>query len=338
MSASPIPAPPMVGSAERGHWVPHDLSGMVVLVSGGGRGVGRLLAHTLSRRGAAVGLIARSADELARVVEEISGAGGIAAAATADVSDEAATAAAVAALRQRFGPITTLINNAGISGPVDPLWDADPRQWWRTIEVNLGGAFALTRVVLPEMICARGGRIINITSNAGVHRWPLVSAYVASKAALVKLSETLAAETRRHGVAVFSVDPGLLPIGLGESALASTADPETAAGRVFGWIRSQLSSGHGADPERAARLILELTTGKGDRLSGRHLTADDDLDTLLTQIEEIEFDDLHRLRVPRRPQRRATPIERSPSDGRPDRSPVPLRANPGSPVKPQRTT
>ena len=138
------------------------------------------------------------------------------AAATADVSDEAATAAAVAAHRRRLGPVDALINNAGISGPVGPLWETDAAQWWRTIEVNLGGAFALTRLVLPEMIAAGRNRIINITSHAAVHRWPLVSAYVASKAALVKLTETLAAETRPHGVSVFSVDPGVLPIGLSD--------------------------------------------------------------------------------------------------------------------------
>ena len=208
------------------------------------------------------------------------------AAATADVSDEAATAAAVAAHRRRLGPVDALINNAGISGPVGPLWETDAAQWWRTIEVNLGGAFALTRLVLPEMIAAGRNRIINITSHAAVHRWPLVSAYVASKAALVKLTETLAAETRPHGVSVFSVDPGVLPIGLSDTALASTADPNTPQGRVFGWIRRQLATGHGADPDHAARLILELATGKGDPLSGRHLTVADDLDTLLARIEQ----------------------------------------------------
>ena len=238
---------------------------------------------------------------LARVVEEINGAGGIAAAATADVSDEAATSAAVAALRQRVGPISTLINNAGISGPVDPLWDADPRQLWRTIEVNLGGAFALTRGAARDDL--RPGRA-NYQHHQQRRRPPLAARVRLGgvQGGTGEAERDLAAETRRHGVAVFSVDPGLLPIGLDESALASTADPDTAAGRVFGWIRSQLSSGHGADPDRAARLILEFTMGKGDRLSGRHLTVDDDLDTLLMQIEAIEFDDLRRLRMPRRPQ------------------------------------
>jgi NAD(P)-dependent dehydrogenase (short-subunit alcohol dehydrogenase family) len=288
MSSTPIltPAPTVKGIRDA-----DDLSGMVAMVSGGGRGVGRLLARALAHRGASVALIARSRDELAATVEEIERAGGIAAAAAADLSDERVTSEAVSTLRQRLGPATILINNAGVSGPMGPLWDIDPGQWWRTIEVNLGGAFTLTRLVLPEMIAAGRGRIVNITSRAGVHRWPLVSAYVASKAALVKLTETLAAETRRHGVAVFSVDPGLLPIGLGEIALASTAELDTAEGRVCGWIRDQLAQGRGADPDRAADLILKLVSGNGDRLSGRHLTVADNLDTMLAGLEHIDSGD-----------------------------------------------
>jgi NAD(P)-dependent dehydrogenase (short-subunit alcohol dehydrogenase family) len=147
------------------------------------------------------------------------------------------------------------------------------------------------------MIAAGTGRIINITSYAGVYRWPLMSAYAASKAALVKLTETLAEETRPRGVCVFSVDPGLLPIGLSEAALRSTADPGTPEGRVLGWIRDQIASGHGADPDQAARLILALASGRGDRLSGRHLTVADSLDDLLDRIDSIERDDLHTLRL-----------------------------------------
>jgi 3-oxoacyl-[acyl-carrier protein] reductase len=124
-----------------------------------------------------------------------------------------------------------------------------------------------------------------------------MSAYAASKAALVKLTETLAVETRPHGVTVLSIDPGLLPIGLGDPARGDGADAESPAGRVFGWVRDRLASGHGADPEQAARLIVQLAAGRGDRLSGRHLTVNDDLDALLDRIEQIEADDLHTLRL-----------------------------------------
>jgi 3-oxoacyl-[acyl-carrier protein] reductase len=124
-----------------------------------------------------------------------------------------------------------------------------------------------------------------------------MSAYAASKAALVKLTETLAEETRPHGVSVFSVDPGLLPIGLGVVALRSRAGQQTPEGRVHGWIRDQFAAGRGADPEEAARLILGLASGHADRLSGRHLGVTENLDALLARIDQIERDDSYTLRL-----------------------------------------
>ena len=273
------------------------LDGMVALVSGASRGVGRLLSARLAQAGAAVGLMARSPDELAAVAGEINRAGGIAAAATADVTDQRAVAGAVSELLGRLGTVDVLINNAGVSGPVGPLWETPAADWWRAVEVNLGGAFVLTQLALAHMIPAGRGRIINITSYAGVYRWPLMSAYAASKAALVKLTETLAEEARPHGVCVFSVDPGLLPIGLGEAALSSRAGRQTPEGRVHGWIRDQFAAGRGADPEQAARLVLALASGRADRLSGRHLSVAENLDALLSRIDQVERDDLHTLRL-----------------------------------------
>src|SRR3954454_9704511 len=118
-----------------------DLRGRVALVTGGGRGVGRLLARTLGDAGAAVALIARSSDELAATVEEIQDAGAVAVAASADITDEVAVTEALAKLRAHVGPVDILINNAGINGPMGVLWESEASEWWRTLEVNLGGAF-----------------------------------------------------------------------------------------------------------------------------------------------------------------------------------------------------
>ena len=186
-----------------------------------------------------------------------------------------------------------------VTGPAGPLQDVDADQWWRAVEVNLGGAVTLARLTLPGMVAVGRGRIINVTSNAGIYRWPLMSAYATSKAALVKLTETLAEETRQHGVSVFSVDPGILPIGLGELALNNMSPPGTAEGRVTGWIRDQLAACRGTDPDRAAGLILGLAGGQADRLSGRHLTAEDDLNQLLGDTDRIQREDLRTLRLSR---------------------------------------
>jgi acyl-CoA synthetase (AMP-forming)/AMP-acid ligase II/NAD(P)-dependent dehydrogenase (short-subunit alcohol dehydrogenase family) len=275
-----------------------DLTGTVVLVSGGSRGLGRLLAAELARAGAAVGLLARSADQLSAAVAEIERDGGIVAAVTADVTDRESLTAAVAGLTARLGQPDVLVNNAGVSGPVGQLWDADPEEWNRAFAVNVTGAFALSQIVLPQMVTRGHGRIINITSNAAVYRWPLLSAYAASKAALVKLSETLAVETGRYGVAVLSFDPGLLPIGLGESAVVDRPPaPGAAEDQVMTWIRKRMAGGHGADPAQATRLLGRLAAGDADRLSGRHLTVTDDLDAVLANIDQVRRDDLHYLRL-----------------------------------------
>jgi len=167
-------------------------SGSVALVTGGGRGIGRLVADALAEAGVAVGVVARSADELDETVELVRGAGGVAAAAQADVADEQALAHAVARLAAELGSPDILVNNAGILGPIGPTWEVDGADWWRTMEVNVRGVVNAANLVLPGMIARGHGRILNITSQAGAYRWPTVSAYSVSKAAVVKFSENLA--------------------------------------------------------------------------------------------------------------------------------------------------
>src|SRR4051794_7716929 len=228
----------------------------VALVTGGGRGIGRLVAAALADRGVAVGVIARSSTELRDTVSMIEATGGTVAAATADVTQPADLAHAIAGLRRDLGAFDLLVNNAGVVGPIGPLWEVDASDWWSAIDVNLRGILLTSRLVLPEMVARRRGRIINLSSQAGVHRWPLVSAYSVSKAAVTKLTENLAHETARHGVGVFSVHPGLLPIGMSTSvtATASTCYEEN----IFEWTTTELVEGRGAAPSEAVELIMRL--------------------------------------------------------------------------------
>lgn len=272
------------------------LAGSVALVTGGGRGIGRLLAQALAGSGAAVGLIARSAGQLAESARLIEDAGGVTAAAAADLTDEAATAAAVRELSRALGPVDLLVNNAGIGGPFGDTWDVDPTSWWRTVEVNLRGVFLCARLALPGMLARGRGRIVNVTSQAGVLRWPQVSAYSVSKAAVIKFTENLAVEAGRAGISVFSMHPGITPIGLSERALACTALPGSAEDQVYSWIRGELDAGRGAEPARAAGLVLRLAAGEADALSGRHLSVHDDLDAILAAVDQVRRDDLYQLR------------------------------------------
>jgi NAD(P)-dependent dehydrogenase (short-subunit alcohol dehydrogenase family) len=146
-------------------------------------------------------------------------------------------------------------------------------------------------------VARRRGRIVNLTSQAGVFRWPWVSAYSVSKAAVIKFTENLGHETGRHGISVFSVHPGLLPIGLSVPALAGTAPADSAAGLMHAWVRRELAAGRGAEPQQAVDLLLRIAAGEADRLSGRHLSVHDDLDTLLSRAEDVLRDDRYVLRL-----------------------------------------
>jgi NAD(P)-dependent dehydrogenase (short-subunit alcohol dehydrogenase family) len=147
-----------------------QLRGTVSVVTGGGRGIGRVLAQALAEAGAAVGLIARSGTELAETVRLVTASGGTAEAARADVTDQQAVAAAIDALGRQLGPVDLLVNNAGVCGPAGDAWQVDAGGWWRAVEINLRGAYLCSRAVLPAMTARGAGRIVNITSEAGVSR------------------------------------------------------------------------------------------------------------------------------------------------------------------------
>jgi NAD(P)-dependent dehydrogenase (short-subunit alcohol dehydrogenase family) len=277
---------------------PRTLAGQVALVTGASRGLGLLIAGALAGAGATVGLVARSAGPLTQARRRLVAAGGTAVAVTADVTDAGALGAAVEQVSCQLGPIDVLVNNAGIAGPAGALWQVDPGDWWRAMEVNARSVLACTRLVLPSMIARRHGRIVNITSSAGAYRWPLASAYSVSKAAVIKLTENLAVELKGTGVTVFSAHPGLLPIGLSEPALAGPLPEDPAAAKLSSWIRRELEQGRGAEPGAAARFVLRLACGQCDVLSGRHLTVHDNLDALTERAHEIGHRDLYLLRRP----------------------------------------
>ena len=145
-----------------------DLGGQVAIVTGAGRGLGRAFAEALAGAGAAVAVVARSADQLAETVTLIEQADGCAIAVTADVTDQQAVEHAVAETKRQLGSVDLLINNAGRWQLLGELWEMDPEQWWREIEVNLRGLFLCARAVLPDLVARRCGRIVNMASHAGL--------------------------------------------------------------------------------------------------------------------------------------------------------------------------
>lgn len=274
------------------------LTAQIAFVTGASSGLGREVAVKLAAEGASVVVVARSREGLEQTAALVEEAGGDALAATVDVTDRAAVEQAVADAEAALGPIDLLVNNAGSPGPVAAFWEADPDEWWAAVEVNLHGTAYCSRAVLPGMVKRRRGRIVNVTSNAGVHRWPYLSAYATSKAAVVKLTENLAVETKKHGVRLFAIDPGMLRVGMTSDLLErEDIPPEHPAALVAAWFAGELERGREVSLARAAELIAALAAGGADALSGCYLTVYDDLEALIREAPTIRRNELHLLRV-----------------------------------------
>ena len=268
-----------------------QLSNQVAVVTGGSRGLGQAYALALAAMGSIVAVVARTQLEVDETVSIIQRAGGRAMAFTADVADPRAVEMAMKNIEGRLGAIDLLINNAGIAGPVGPLWQIDPDDWWHTLEVNFQGAFLCARYVLPDMLSRGKGRLINISSDAGGFGIPYISAYGLSKTALIRLTETLAIETTGTGVSVFVISPGTVRTPFTEAVLASESQ------KWIPWLAELFEQGLDVSPDPSVRLVIQLASGKFDALSGRFITIEDDLDELLKSVSQIESESLYTLRV-----------------------------------------
>ena len=273
-----------------------DLAGQVAIVTGGGRGIGRAIARALAKAGAAVAVLARAADQVAETVVLIKEEGGRAIAVAADVTGQQAVERAVEETERQLGPVDILVNNAGHGGQIGPIWEVEPDEWWRCMDVNLRGPFLCARAVLPSMIARRRGRIINMSSGAGLGPGPYWSAYRISKAAVIRLGENLAAETKEYGISVFNTHPGFVRTAMTEAAAGSPGDEKW----LGGMFRKALTEGKpfgDIPPERAARLVLILASGKADALSGCFIGIGDDVNEMVSRAEEIQRDGLYTLRL-----------------------------------------
>ncbi len=173
-----------------------------MLVTGAGRGIGKRLAIGFATAGHKVGLLARSKGELDLAHLEIEHAGGNALRIRADVTDFEQVSAAVDRMRRDYGGVQVLICAAGVPGPIGPLADQSPKALAETIHVNLVGVMNACRAVLPHMIERRSGKIIVLSGPGAATSRPCFSAYAASKAALVRLVETVAEEVRDHNIQI----------------------------------------------------------------------------------------------------------------------------------------
>jgi NAD(P)-dependent dehydrogenase (short-subunit alcohol dehydrogenase family) len=264
------------------------LAGEVAMVTGGGRGIGRAIALALAEAGAAVAVLARTRGEIDDVAGEISAVGGTAVAIAAEVTDAEDVRRAAEQARGHLGEIDLLVNNAGRNTVFGPLWQVDAGDWWADVTVNLLGPFRCCAAVLPAMVERGRGRIVNIASGTAGRPFPHNSAYAASKAALVRLTDCLSAETAEHGISVFALGPGTVRTRI------STGLERSAEGRR--WLGAAIEQLRFIPAEVPAAAVVFLASGRADALSGRWIDSTDDLAAIAERAGEVRDGDLFQLR------------------------------------------
>ncbi|MEO9102578.1 MAG: SDR family NAD(P)-dependent oxidoreductase [Burkholderiaceae bacterium] len=222
-----------------------DLQGRTVVITGGAQGIGYAVAERLLASGAALALWDRNEQQLAQASRDLGAASGKVSTHCVDVTDEASVGAATTATVTAHSRIDALVNSAGITGGNAVTWELDPKVWREVLEVNLTGCYLTCRSVVPVMVAAGWGRIVNIASVAGKDGNPNAAHYSASKAGLIALTKSLGKELAKTGVLVNAVTP----------AAARTAMFETMKQEHIDYMLSKIPMGRFLEVTEAAAMI-----------------------------------------------------------------------------------
>jgi len=251
-----------------------ELTGRVALITGGGRGIGRAVALSLAAAGADVAVSGRNAELLEETVGAIRAMGRRAASIVCDVSERSQVEAMVARVKQALGDPLILVNNAGVAASAK-LVDTTDELWDRMLRVNATSAFYATRAVLPAMLAAKWGRIVNMASVAAKAGAPYIAAYTASKHALLGLTRAAAAEVAGRGITVNAVCPGYVDT---EMTDRSTANISKRTGRSEADARKILEGfspqGRLMTAEEVAALTSYLCTEAARGVNGQGIVLD----------------------------------------------------------------
>lgn len=273
------------------------LRGRNALITGASQGLGEAIAVEFARQGAGISICARNKDNLLTVREKLKAIAGEDQkiyAMVADVSKESDVKNLVNDAVAELNHIDILVNNAGIYGPKGPIEKINSSEWVKAIEINLFGVFYCCKYVIEHMKKNNYGKIINLSGGGATTPLPFISAYAASKAAVVRLTETLAEECKGLNIDVNSVAPGALNTRLLDEVLS--AGPN-AVGRAF-YEKALRQQKDGGDPlEIGAQLCVFLASSESDGITGRLISAKwDPWRSLAKHRQELMDGDVYTLR------------------------------------------
>lgn len=258
-----------------------DLKNKVAVITGGHSGLGKAISEALAKAGSKVVIAARSLEKCASLANQIKVIGGEAVPISLDVTDPASIEEMINQVKDRWGPIDLLVNNAGIQGKIDWIVNYDPSEWDRIMAVLLKGPFLCCRAVLPDMIGRRSGKVVNVAAGVSDERVDYgVAAYYAAKAGLINFTRQCAAETKRYGIYVNAIDPAGLETAMTDQILAVERGSSEFSG-------TQTNSGRGLrlrKPEAIVPMLLFLLSTTSNMMTGRLLQASSPDDVQYLQL------------------------------------------------------
>jgi NAD(P)-dependent dehydrogenase (short-subunit alcohol dehydrogenase family) len=274
-----------------------ELEGLVAIVTGGGHGLGAMVTEHYVAAGASVMICGRHVDSLEAVRAKLQpslAAGQRVEIMAADVAVPNEVDALVTETLARLGRIDALVNNAGVYGPMGRIDEVDWKEWIDAVSINLMGTVYPSRAVLPHYLKRGRGKIVNISGGGATNPLPGISAYAASKAAVVRFTETMALEVKGHGIDINAIAPGLLVTRLTDQLLA--AGPGKVGQAFYNRISNSVKDG-GTPLAVPAKLCVWLASAASNGVTGKLIAAVwDPYDKFPEHLAELNGTDIYTLR------------------------------------------